>query len=79
VFNVVKAVIGFWTLMTSVMVTKINESIKRAESVKCSVFITTKIRSVTEAVYVLSASWSRVLEKLTALQLVKKFPAFYGT
>jgi len=23
--------------------------------------------------------WSRVLEKLTGLQLVKKFPAFYGT
>jgi len=23
--------------------------------------------------------WSRVLEKLTATQLVKKFPAFYGT
>jgi hypothetical protein len=23
--------------------------------------------------------WSRVLEKLTSLQLVKKFPAFYGT
>ena len=25
------------------------------------------------------ASWSRVLEKLTGCQLVKKFPAFYGT
>ena len=23
--------------------------------------------------------WSRVLEKLAGLQLVKKFPAFYGT
>ena len=23
--------------------------------------------------------WSRVLEKLTGFQLVKKFPAFYGT
>ena len=23
--------------------------------------------------------WSRVLEQLTDLQLVKKFPAFYGT
>ena len=42
VFNIVKAVIGFWTLMTSVMVTKITGSIKRAEVVKCSVFITTK-------------------------------------
>jgi len=28
--------------------------------------------------YVLTP-WSRVLEKLTDLQLVKKFPAFYGT
>jgi hypothetical protein len=37
-----KAVIGFWTLMTSVMVTKINGTIKRADAVKCSVFITTK-------------------------------------
>jgi hypothetical protein len=27
----------------------------------------------------LLTSWSRVLEKLTGLQLVKKFPAFYGT
>ena len=25
------------------------------------------------------APWSRVLEKLTGFQLVKKFPAFYGT
>jgi len=25
------------------------------------------------------SAWSRVLEKLTGLQLVKKFPAFYGT
>jgi hypothetical protein len=24
-------------------------------------------------------SWSRVLEKLTVSQLLKKFPAFYGT
>ena len=50
--NIVKAVLGFWTLMTSVMVTKINGRVKRAEAVKCSVFITTKIPSVTEAVYV---------------------------
>jgi hypothetical protein len=28
--------------------------------------------------YLLTA-WSRVLEKLTVPQLVKKFPAFYGT
>ena len=27
----------------------------------------------------LPTSWSRVLEKLTVCQLVKKFPAFYGT
>ena len=26
----------------------------------------------------LLAAWSRVLEKLTGSQLVKKFPAFYG-
>lgn len=51
-FNIVKGVIGFWTKMTSVMVTKINGSIKRAKAVKC-VFITTKIPSVTEAVFVL--------------------------
>jgi hypothetical protein len=38
--------------MTSVMVTKINGRVKRAEAVKCSVFITAKIPSVTEAVYV---------------------------
>jgi len=25
------------------------------------------------------ASWSRVPEKLIVMQLVKKFPAFYGT
>ena len=35
---------------------------------KCSVFF-----------YCLLAAWSRVLEKLTGFQLVKKFPAFYGT
>jgi hypothetical protein len=28
---------------------------------------------------VIFTPWSRVLEKLTVLQLVKKFPAFYGT
>jgi hypothetical protein len=77
VFNIVKAVIGFSTPI-SVMVTNISGRIKRAEAVKCSVLITTKIPSVTEAVYVL-VSWSRVLDKLTGLQLVKKFPAFYGT
>ena len=27
----------------------------------------------------LLTSWSRVLEKLTGSQLVKKFPPFYGT
>jgi len=27
----------------------------------------------------LHIAWSRVLEKLTGFQLVKKFPAFYGT
>jgi len=27
----------------------------------------------------LLTGWSRVLEKLTGSQLVKKFPAFYGT
>ena len=27
----------------------------------------------------LQTPWSRVLEKLTGFQLVKKFPAFYGT
>jgi hypothetical protein len=29
--------------------------------------------------YLLTIPWSRVLEKLTDSQLVKKFPAFYGT
>jgi hypothetical protein len=29
--------------------------------------------------YSLLTPWSRVLEKLTGLQLVKKFPSFYGT
>jgi hypothetical protein len=30
--------------------------------------------------YILTFSWGRVLlEKLTGFQLVKKFPAFYGT
>jgi len=27
----------------------------------------------------LLTSWNRVLDKLTCFQLVKKFPAFYGT
>jgi hypothetical protein len=31
------------------------------------------------AVYLLTYWWSRVLEKLTGLQLVKNFPAFHGT
>jgi hypothetical protein len=53
VLNIVKGVIGFWTQMTSLMVTKINGSIKRAKAVKC-VFITTKITSVTETVFVLT-------------------------
>jgi hypothetical protein len=29
--------------------------------------------------YLLTTPWSRVLDKLTGFQLVKKFPAFYGT
>jgi hypothetical protein len=29
--------------------------------------------------YSILTLWSRVLEKLTGFQLVKKFPAFYGT
>ena len=42
----------------------------------CSLFINTYI---TQCTYLLTP-WSRVLiEKLTASQLVKKFPAIYGT
>ena len=37
-------------------------------------------RKITESDYYLLTPWCRVvLEKLTGLQLVKKFPAFYGT
>ena len=39
-----------------------------------------KSRSVVEIPNYLRTPWCRVLlEKLTGLQLVKKFPAFYGT
>jgi len=37
-----------------------------------------KVTKSNEDTYLLTP-WSRVLEKLTGLQLVKKFPAFYGT
>jgi hypothetical protein len=33
----------------------------------------------TKVLVVILTPWSRVLVKLTVLQLVKKFPAFYGT
>jgi hypothetical protein len=47
----------------------------RHEAIRCY----TPVMLMTELTYLLTP-WSRVLlEKLTGLQLVKKFPAFYGT
>ena len=37
-----------------------------------------RLRRLTYLTYLLTP-WCRVLQKLTGLQLVKKFPAFYGT
>ena len=39
-----------------------------------------KVQHVTDLLTYILTPWSRVLlEKLTGLQLVKKFPAFYGS
>ena len=45
----------------------------------CQPYMSIVLASTSHASLWLQTSWSSVLEKLTGSQLVKKFPAFYGT
>ena len=65
---------------------KINGSCEMQEKVDCILLKTNAFRIILATVHItylltyLLTPWCRVLlEKLTGLQLVKKFPAFYGT